>query len=155
MMDRLEELRREINETLNQQTDLKERGFGFIHLYGVSATCVLLAKIRGLDPQLCAAAGMLHDITVYQTGDPHDHALHSSVGAVRILARVGGFSGAETRDICEAIKTHSDKGAVHGPLAELLKDADVLQHHLYNPQFRVDWKKRLHGVMAEIGAVEE
>jgi len=150
-MDRLENLRRVIDAILLQQSDLEERRVAYIHLYGVSATCVLLAKKRGLDPQLSAAAGMLHDIATYRTGDPSGHAKRSSVEAEEILTRIGGFNGEEIREVCSAILTHSAKPAVHGPLAELLKDADVLEHHLYNPGFEVVWKERLQRVFEELG----
>jgi uncharacterized protein len=153
-MDRLENLRQEVNNILNQQSDPEERRVGYIHLYGVSATCVLLAKARGLDPQLSAAAGMLHDIATYRTGDPSGHAKRGSVEAEEILNRVGGFSQDEIKDVCSAILTHSAKPKVHGPLAELLKDADVLEHYLYNPQFEVIWKERLDRILDELGLNE-
>ena len=73
-MDRLELVRQTVDEILRQQPDLEERRCGFVHLYGVSATCALLAMARGLDPQLSAIAGMLHDISTYKTGDSTDHA---------------------------------------------------------------------------------
>ena len=36
--------------------------------------------------------------------------------------------------IQSGIAHHSDKAGVHGPFEELMKDADVLQHYLYDPQ---------------------
>lgn len=81
--DRLELIRDAVNETLSQQPDEETRRWGFVHLYGVSATCVLLAAKRGLDPQLCAVAEMLHDIWTYKTGDPTDHARQKPRGSWR------------------------------------------------------------------------
>ena len=39
--------------------------------------------------------------------------------------------------ICTAIYNHSDKAIVHSSLDEVLKDADVMQHVLYNPLVEV------------------
>ena len=44
------------------------------------------------------------------------------------------------------------KGEIHAPLDELLKDADVLQHHLYNIALPVNPanRARLERVLAEL-----
>lgn len=135
-MDRLETVRQVVDNIVRQQPDLEESRCGFVHLYGVSATCVLLALGRGLDPQLAALAGMLHDLWTYQAGildDHHLHGQHSAVLARRILGEVGGWTPAEIDAVAEAISRHSDKAAIDDDLSELLKDADVLQHYLYHP----------------------
>ena len=61
-MDRVEAVRQMVDEALRQQPDVEERRCGFVHLYGVAQSCGLLALKRGLDPELCTLAGMLHDI---------------------------------------------------------------------------------------------
>jgi uncharacterized protein len=66
-MDRLESVRQVIDEIVRQQPDKEHSRCGFLHLYGVSATCMLLGLGRGLDPQLCAITGMLHDVWSYKT----------------------------------------------------------------------------------------
>ena len=132
-MDRLELVRQAVDDIVRQQPDLEERRCGFVHLYGVSAICILLAIERGLDPQLCAIAGMLHDIWSYKTGDPTDHARLSAGEAERILGELGCFIQDEIAVVCEAISRHSAKDKVDGEMAEMLKDADVFQHYLYNP----------------------
>jgi uncharacterized protein len=155
-MDRLELVRQTVDGILRQQPDLEERRCGFVHLYGVSATSVLLAMERGLDPQLCAIAGMLHDIWSYKTGDSTDHARLSAGEAERILAKLGCFTQDEITVVCEAISHHSAKDRVDGEMSELLKDADVFQHYLYNPALIEDrrdhpsahwWVARLNRVM--------
>ena len=88
-MDRLEKLRQEVDALLRQQPDPIGRRCGFVHLYGVSGSCVLLAEIRGLDAELSATAGMLHDLSTYETGDPTDHACHSALRAQQLLAESG------------------------------------------------------------------
>ena len=151
-MNRLEQLRQIVDEIVRQQPDKDESRCGFVHLYGVSATCVLLAKKRGLDPELCAVAGMLHDISTYKTGDPTDHAARSAAEAERILTEIGIFSDAEIALICDAISRHGAKDEVDGDMAEILKDADVLQHYLYNPGFEPSsaHAQRLKNILAEL-----
>jgi uncharacterized protein len=139
-MDRLELVRQVVDGILRQQPDLEERRCGFVHLYGVSAACVLLAMRRGLDPELCAVAGMLHDVWSYETGDPTDHARLGAGEAERILSELGGFTRDEVAAVREAIARHGAKDRVDGEMAELLKDADVLQHYLYNPALAAKWR---------------
>jgi uncharacterized protein len=153
-MDRLEKLRQVVDEILRQQPDLEERRCGFVHLYGVAQTCALLAQKRGFDPLVCAVMGMLHDIATYRSGDPNNHARRSAVEAAVILKDTGGFSQEEIDQICQAISTHSAKDQVDGALAELLKDADVLQHYLYNIALPMQpdphRRKRYENIMAEL-----
>ncbi len=158
-MNRLELIRESVDRILRQQSDEEERRCGFVHLYGVSAVCVLLAMKRGLDPEVCAVAGMLHDISSYRTGQPTDHARLSAVDAERILLQSGIFAPDEVAAICEAVARHSDKDAQDGDLAEALKDADVLQHYLYNPALFAGnptlasprYRRRLDRVLADLG----
>ena len=133
MSQRLERLRQTVDDLLRQQPDEEERRCGFVHLYGVAQTATLLALRRGLDVELAAVAGMLHDIATYETNDSTDHARRSAIEAERLLAAQGDFTPAEIAAVAHAIALHSDKSPGGGPLAELLKDADVLQHYLYNP----------------------
>jgi uncharacterized protein len=152
-MDRLEQARRVVDDILRGQPDEVERRCGFVHLYGVSQACALLALKRGLDVQLCAMAGMLHDISTYKRGDPTDHDRLSALEAERILGELGRFTAAEIAAICQAISRHRAKGEIDGDVDELLKDADVLQHYLYNPGFTAPPKEkpRLESVLTELG----
>ena len=43
------------------------------------------------------------------------------------------FNDDEKNLICSAIYNHSNKSGTHDWLDEILKDADVMQHVLYNP----------------------
>ena len=132
-MNRLEQVRRVVDAALRQVADAEDRRCGFVHLYGVSATATLLARLRGLNEELAGIAGMLHDLVSYESGDPADHGPRSAQRAGEILRALGGFSEEDIVLIQSAISHHSDKEATHGRFEELLKDADVLQHDLYNP----------------------
>jgi hypothetical protein len=96
---------------------------------------------------------MLHDLCSYKTLDTTDHGPRGAVLARDILEDLGSFEPNEIEAICHAIEHHSDKAGVHGPFDELLKDADVLAHHLYNTLFPVidKEKDRLPVVLAELG----
>ena len=131
-MNRLENLRRYVDQLLFQLDGEPCRN-GFVHLYGVSAFAVLLATARGVDAELAGVSGMLHDISSYLTGNAVNHAASSAHTARRILAEAGGFTLDEIEHITSAIAHHSEKVSVDAPLDEVLKDADVLQHHFYNP----------------------
>ena len=133
-MNRLERVREEVDAILHRVVDEEDRRCGFVHLYGVSLTATHLALQRGIDAELAAVAGMMHDLATYETGDLEDHAPRSAVRAVEILRSIGAFTETEIEAVRSAIAHHSEKGSVEGPFEELLKDADVLQHLLCNPE---------------------
>ena len=150
-VERLESVRRVVDEILRLQPDEVQSRCGFVHLYGVSTACVILACKRGLDPQLCAVAGMLHDISAYKTEPTPDHALLGAQEAERIPSDLGTFTREQIDLVCDAIACHSDKDRKHSEMAELLKDADVLQHYLYNPGLTPVPRGRLARVLEELG----
>ena len=59
-----------------------------------------------------------------------------------ILSRLDLTTREETELICFAVYNHSDKHLVHSKFDEILKDADVLQHNLYNTKFPIIDKER-------------
>lgn len=152
-MNRIEQVRQVVDETLRQQPNEEERRCGFVHLYGVAQACALLALRRGLNAELGTIAGMLHDLCSYKTLDTTDHGPRGAVLARGILEELGNFASTEIDAICHAIEHHSDKTGIHDPFDELLKDADVLSHYLYNTLFPVIEKERdrLPVVLAEVG----
>jgi len=132
-VDRLERVRQEVDSILLRLVSDEDRRCGFVHLYGVSLAATWLATQRGLDVELAGIAGMLHDLATYASGDSVDHARRSAALAGQLLHQLGLFPDAETQIITCAVARHSDKATLDGPMDELLKDADVLQHWLYNP----------------------
>jgi hypothetical protein len=63
------------------------------------------------------------------------------------------FTGDEINLICTAIHHHSSKGGSFSSYAEVLIDADVMQHCLYNPLFDVaeHEKQRYEKLKMEFG----
>lgn len=152
-MNRLEEIRKIVDGILLDQSDVSLRNEGFSHLYGVSGTGNLLALKRGLDAELCAISGMLHDIARYKSGCSVEHARLGSIEARKILAECKCFNEKEIELICSSIANHSNKRNIDNPYEELLKDADVLQHYLYNTNLKIAEKEidRLNSILAELG----
>jgi uncharacterized protein len=108
-MNRLDEIRKIVDNMLMEQTNLEERRCGYVHLYGVSSTCSLLALKRGVNVELCAILGMLHDISSYKIGYSIDHAKLGSIEARKILNKIKCFSQEEIDIICSSIFSHSNK----------------------------------------------
>lgn len=153
-MNRLEMIRKVVDYYLIQIDDIEHRRDGFIHLYGVSQFCSLLALKRGLNPEICAIAGMLHDISTYQKRYTPDHGKLGAIEARRILNESRIFSEDEIDIICNSISKHSDKDKIEGSYDEVLKDADVLQHNLYNTEISVDGEKeRMDKICKELGVL--
>lgn len=97
------------------------------HLVGTARICAVLAQLRGQPRELAYIAGLLHDIAFYRTGSPINHARRGAAWAENKLRELGCFEESEIRIIHNAIYLHSDKNVVHGPMAEILKEADLLQ----------------------------
>lgn len=154
-MNRIEILRNHIDKTLMRMPNLEAMKHAYIHLYGVAQFCVLIALKRGEDEELATMAGMLHDIYTYTYMDYEDHARKGSVLAEEILTSLKITTKEETNIICDAILTHSKKRKLHGSFNELLKDADVLQHCLYDPLAQVIPKEeeRFEKLKVEFGII--
>ena len=127
-MSRLKELRRYVDAELNKIEDEDKRTSAIAHLYGVSLAATMIAKKRGLDPEIAAMAAMLHDIHAYKTGSYDDHAHKGAELARSILEELNLTDEAETDMICSAIYHHDDKLVTDSPMDEALKDADVIHH---------------------------
>ena len=152
-MNRIELVRQQVDEILLGMSDAEERRCGYVHLYGVAQLCALLARKRGENAELAVIAGMLHDIYSYANMDSTNHAHKGAVMAREILGSLKVFSEEEVETIWTAIYRHSDKEVEHNALDEILKDADVLQHVLYNPLFDVKQAERARDerLVSELG----
>ena len=129
-MSRLKELRKYVDKELNKMDDDDKRTSAIAHLYGVSLAATMIAKKRGLDPEIAAMAAMLHDLHAYKTGSYDDHAHKGAELARKILKKLELTDEAETDMIFSAIYHHDDKHAIDSPMDEVLKDADVIDHTL-------------------------
>ena len=73
MENRIEVLRKHIDEIILNMTDHEERRCAYVHLYGVSQFCALIALKRKQNAELATMAGMLHDFYTYKMMDMVDH----------------------------------------------------------------------------------
>ena len=132
MKNRVEVLRAYIDEILLQMNDAENRRCAYLHLYGVAQACALIALKRGEDVELATMAGMLHDLHTYKAGNHDNHAVLGALLAREVLGELQITSAEETDMICAAIHNHSSKSSSFAPFDEVLLDADVMQHVLYN-----------------------
>lgn len=151
-MDRLEYIRTKIDRIIMKMEHEEARKYAYIHLYGVSSCATLLAIKRHLSIELAALAGMLHDIARCHNFKSTNHALEGSEMARAILQDAQLFTREEIECVVHAILVHSEKMTRHGVYDELLKDSDVLDHYLYQPNNPVPEKerKRLYLVLEEL-----
>jgi len=132
MTDRIKILRAHIDAALTGKPE-EWRKIAHIHLYGVAQACALIALKRGENAELATMAGLLHDFYTFKSGQPMDeHGPRGAVLAREVLAELGLASEEEIDMICTAIHNHSDKQGEFDAFTEILIDADVMQHCLYD-----------------------
>ena len=157
-MGRLKELRKYVESELNKMVDADRRNSAIVHLYGVSLAATMIAKKRGLDPEIASMAAMLHDMHAYKTGSYDDHAHLGADLAREILGELKLTDETETDIICSAIYHHDDKLVVDklvtdSPMDEVLKDADVIHHCMNDLSKAVKEKEKVRfaNLCAEFG----
>ena len=152
MKNRLEDLRNEIDGLILKENGDDTRKY-ISHMYGVARFCTLLAMKRNLNVELATTCGMLHDIYYMSGGSPENHAVQGAEQAKEILRAMKTYTDEEISIITSAVSRHSDKGTVQEPYDELLKDADVMDHSLYNADFPIfEWEElRYRNLIAELG----
>lgn len=133
------------------------------HMSSVSAIAGKLARLRGVDEELAWLAGFYHDLAAVETGIRKEHA-HTGAARTRellgklVTGEMPGprFTENEMDDLCAAIYFHTDKDKIHFPLAEVLKDADLLDRFLDCPDYNPGRKstERLVRLRAELGDLQ-
>ncbi len=156
-MGRLKNLRAFIANELRNMEDMDKRDSALLHLNGVSLAATLLAEKRGLDSELAAMAGLLHDMAAYRSGSYDDHAHRGADYARDVLRAMGETTEDEIDQICSMIYHHDDKQVIDSPLDEVLKDADVI-HHCFNDlskPVKDKEKARFNALIEELGLATE
>ena len=157
MNNRLEYLRSKIDTLIYETLTADDSRYYITHLYGVSQFCALLAIRRGLNAEIAATSGMLHDIYQVTDGIMEKHAKKGAEKAKLILENTGMYTDEEIDVITTAVSRHGKKRKVHRPYDEVLKDADVLAHCLYNPDYPVIEKEEIRyaNLLLELGSGKE
>ena len=132
-MSRIKDLQKQVNKVLEKLEDGDRRLKAVSHLHGVALAAAMLAKVRGENAELATMAGLLHDLYAYKSGSYDDHAQLGADYARKLLDKLAVTSPEETDVICAAIRHHDGKAEVDGPMDEILKDADVIDHSLSDP----------------------
>ena len=155
-MNRIEKIREVIDEMLLIKKDAWDRRCAYVHLYGVSLICGLLAKQRGANVELAVMIGMLHDLYSYKTeGEPliEDKVLKSAKDAevaCEILDTLNITTTNETDAVCYAVSYR--RLGEYSELGEILLDANLIQHAYYNPLLPVKYgEERLPELLADFG----
>ena len=132
-MSRIKDLQKQVNKVLEKLEDGDRRLKAASHLHGVALAAAMLAKVRGENAELATMAGLLHDLYAYKSGSYDDHAQLGADYARKLLDKLAVTSPEETDVICTAIRHHDSKAETNGPMDEILKDADVIDHSLSDP----------------------
>ena len=132
-MSRIKDLQKQVNKVLEKLEDGDRRLKAVSHLHGVALAAAMLAKVRGENAELATMAGLLHDLYAYKSGSYDDHAQLGADYARKLLDKLAVTSPEETDVICTAIRHHDSKAETGGPMDEILKDADVIDHSLSDP----------------------
>ena len=154
MINRLEILRHDIDNLIFKKQPRNIRYF-ISHLYGVQRFCTLIAMKRGLDTEIAATCGMLHDIYQVTAGTTENHAIEGAKIAEKMLKATKQYSNEEINVITTAISRHSKKRKIHDPYDEVLKDGDVMDHCFDNPVYSILEKEvvRYNNLLREFGCV--
>lgn len=132
-MNRYYYIKNKVYIILNNECFGNKRRDGLEHLFNVANMANFLALKENLDNELAAIIGILHDLATYKYNNNFDHANLSSVLAQSILIESKLFNEKEINTIVTAIKNHSCKEQIDDQYSELIKNADLLVQHLYEP----------------------
>ncbi len=133
--------------------DKNKRITSYHHTGGVAQFCALLAEKRGLDSETASICGLLHDVYLPKSGKRILHAVNGAE-MVRVAFKHelnGLFSDEEQMLIRSAIFHHSDKAHIHDAYEEVLKDADLLQHWLWETVKERQASPRIVNLQKELG----
>ena len=155
-MSRIKDLQKQVHKVLEKIDDEDKRLKAISHLHGVALAAVVLAKKRGENAELATMAGLLHDLYAYKSGSYDDHAHLGADYARKLLEKLAITMLEETDVVCSAIWHHDSKAEVDGPMDEILKDADVIDHSLSDPtkEVRAHEAARYAKLCEELGRVD-
>lgn len=123
------------------------------HAYGVSAFAALLAARRGLDAEIAAVMGLLHDIYAIKAGTYESHDTEGAKMAEELLRGTALFSDEEIGIVSQGILLHDRRNEVHDPYDEVLKDADIIYPYFTNLPAKIspDVEQRIYGMLRDLG----
>lgn len=134
--------------------------WNIMHMFTSSQVAKLYALKKGLDPEVCAMAAVLHDIAVVEGKFRKNHdglSVEYVKGAVKRYNKGGRY----TRDpiteeeqelILSAVTVHGYKDDVSdNPYAEMIKDVDSIDAYLHGLNTENSRETRVMNFFDEIG----
>ncbi len=112
-----------------------------IHMISSARLAWLMAEERGEDPSLAACACSVHELGRIVTGRQEGHAQAGKIAAAEFLTGLDLFTPSEIAAIAAAVEKHVEKSICGTPLEEIVKDADVVDAHLYGLPFTAPGQK--------------
>ncbi|MDB5084351.1 MAG: hypothetical protein JWN30_1237 [Bacilli bacterium] len=141
MYNRLDNLRVIVDEMLLKMTDATLARNAYVQLYGASGFAAMLAAKRGLNQEIAAIAGLMHDYYAFKTGITEFNDQNSAEAVRPIVRDLGIFTNDERKTILCAIFHQTELGSIHDDYDELIKDAVVVQRYFYNVGKKVPSKE--------------
>ena len=148
-MNRIYKLQKAYLKVMNQaENNIPDRDKSMdwerVHMSSAGRLGYLMGEARGLDPELCACACIVHDYGRVVTGVHKGHAEAGYIPVQEFLKNTNLFTEKEIARLAIAVKNHSKKGEIGEPIEEIVKDADILDFHQYGfPCEREEQQKRL------------
>ena len=130
--NRVKSIRVLVNEMLSNLDSSVIKQEASAQLYGVSSFASMLAMKRGLDTEIAAITGLLHNYYFYKTGVSYFPGINSAETVRPIIRDLSIFSKDEQLVILRAIFYQNQRNQVHGPYDEIIKDAIIIQKFFNN-----------------------
>lgn len=119
-----------------------------VHLSSCAKLGYLMAEEQGVDPILAASACAIHDYGRIINGKQAGHAEAGYLPVQEFLRKTGLFTEDEIQILSTAVRNHSNKSEIGGPIEEIVKDADVLDFHQYGYEMpRAEQQARLERLL--------
>ena len=121
-------------------------------LNGVSSFASMFAMKRGLETEIAAITGLLHNYYFYKTGISYFLGINSAKTVRLIIRDLNIFSKDEQLTILRAIFYQNQRGKIHGPYDELIKDAIMFNNFFQDSDHTVSHMdvQRFHNVFGDL-----
>lgn len=130
------------------------------HAISCSQICKLLAASRGINVEIAAIAGVIHDLAIIVTGKFEEHGLIGAPLVEEFLTSYnldygeenGRVSDEEIKMIVQATKNHTlKKEFTDNDFDELIKDADSLDRFLHGKETFEFYHSRTNRALQNLG----
>ncbi len=139
---------RERSNDLGRDRDLD---WEYEHIKECARIAKVLAVHRRLDPELAACAVIVQNIGRILKGRSDNHAESGYLPAKQLFTTLRCFTQKEIDLLCTAVRNHSKKERIDGPLDELAKDADIYVRYLKGSELVRPYDlRRLKAVQADL-----